>query len=366
MTSPANNASFYADFGSLAALKQDAKADSPQALRDAAQQFESLFTNMMLKSMRAASFGDELTGSSDVDFYQSMFDQQLAVQMSKGKGLGLADMLVQQLTRSGLVSGSTEAQTATTTSQTSATATTAVNSTAPQQSNATTESDRQALLNVVRAVLDAQAGSTSGDADSLEAFASLDALNAQSMPDFATDTSVDTSSTQIWPPASPADFVKQMLPQAQAAASQLGVDATTLVAHAALETGWGKHVPCAADGSSSFNLFGIKAGSDWQGKKLDTTTLEFEQGGFVKKVERFKAYDSPADCFADYAQLLGNAQRYAPARNAGSDSLQFAQGLQRGGYATDPNYASKLHAVANAVQSLQISGAQVPATQADI
>jgi flagellar protein FlgJ len=156
-----------------------------------------------------------------------------------------------------------------------------------------------------------------------------------------------------------------MLPHAQAAASQLGVDASTLVAHAALETGWGKHVPCNEAGSSSFNLFGIKAGGDWQGKTLDAATLEFEQGSFVKKVERFRA-DSPADCFADYAQLLGSTRRYATARNAGSDSLQFAQGLQRGGYATDPDYASKLKAVANTVQSMKISAAQVPATSADI
>lgn len=361
MTTPANNASFYADFGSLAALKRDARTDSPQALRAAAQQFESLFTNMMLKSMRAASFGDALTGSSDVEFYQGMFDQQLAVQMSKGRGMGLADMLVQQLTRSGLA-GSAGAQAATTL-QSSATAAASI---ATQASGTTTGSDRQALLNAVRAVLDAQAGAASGDSDSLESFALPDSLQAQSMPDFSTATNVDAASAQQWPPTSPADFVRQMLPQAQAAASKLGVDATTLVAHAALETGWGKHVPCAADGSSSFNLFGIKAGSDWQGGKLDASTLEFEQGAFVRKVERFKAYDSPADCFEDYAQLLGNARRYATARNAGSDSLQFAQGLQRGGYATDPDYASKLHAVANAVQSLQFAGSQVPATSADI
>jgi flagellar protein FlgJ len=155
-----------------------------------------------------------------------------------------------------------------------------------------------------------------------------------------------------------------LLPHAQVAAQQLGVDAATLVAHAALETGWGKHMPSNADGSSSFNMFGIKAAAGWQGQSVGATTLEYEQGVAVKRVERFKSYDSPADCFGDYAKLLSGAERYTTARNSGNNANQFAQSLQQGGYATDPNYANKLRAVAGAVRAIQIGATQVGSTQA--
>lgn len=334
MTAPTNNASFYADFGSLAALKRDAKVDSQKALRGAAQQFESLFTDMMLKSMRAASIGDSLTGGDEVEFYQGMFDQQLAVQLSKGKGLGLADMLVQQLTRSGLV---------------------------PQgQSTKTTDAGNVAVQPTDN-VEQAPVGRVLNPTSSTSAIPS--SLNESAIePDLQSST---------WPPATPEEFVQRLLPHAQAAAQQLGVDPATLVAHAALETGWGKHVPCNADGGSSFNLFGIKAPAAWQGQSTGATTLEYEQGVAVKRVERFKAYDSPADCFSDYANLLAGASRYSAVRNAGGDSAQFAQALQQGGYATDPHYASKLRAVAGAVRSIQADAAavnpiQVNSTLADI
>ncbi len=143
-----------------------------------------------------------------------------------------------------------------------------------------------------------------------------------------------------------------MWPHAQQAAQQLGVDPTTLIAHAALETGWGKHIPCHGDGSSSHNLFGIKAGNNWNGSSVGTATLEFTDGVAVKKVDRFKAYDSTAQCFADYASLLASHPRYNKTLNAGSNTAKFAQALQSGGYATDPNYAHKLKAVARSVMSL--------------
>ncbi len=310
------DASFYADFGSLSALKRDARVNDPAALRAAAQQFESLFTNMMLKSMRAASFGDALTGSSDVDFYQGMFDQQLAVQMSKGKGMGLADMLVQQLGRSGLVRPTP---------------------------------DR------IDKVPDASTGSATGVPVAEPVEASGSTIHVP-----------QPSAVPSWPPATPEEFVQALLPHAQTAAKQLGVDPATLVAHAALETGWGKHVPCNSDGSSSFNLFGIKATTAWQGRSTGATTLEYEQGAAVKRVERFKAYESPADCFNDYAGLL-DGQRYDAARNTGGNVAQFAQSLQQGGYATDPQYANKLRAVAVAVRSIQAGAiAQVDLKSADI
>src|SRR4051812_42302918 len=111
MTSPvdpsltASSPSVYTDLNGLSALKREAKAQSPESVRKVAQQFESIFAKMVLSSMRQASFGDQLMGSDQQQFYQGMFDDQLAVELTKGKGLGLADMLVQQLSRSGLVKG---------------------------------------------------------------------------------------------------------------------------------------------------------------------------------------------------------------------------------------------------------------------
>lgn len=303
MTASVRNASFYADFAELNTLKSEAKAQTPEALRSAAQQFESLFTQMMLKSMRAASFGDSLTGSDEVDFYQGMFDQQIASELSKGKGLGLAEMLVEQLTRSGLV----------------------------QQNSAQD-------VNTVGRV-------------------------STRLPDDV-GLKPDLQSESSWPPATREDFVRELWPHAQQAADELGVAPSTLIAHAALETGWGRSMPCNADGSPSFNLFGIKATSNWNGASTESHTLEFENGAAVGRVERFKSYASPAECFDDYAALLGGTARYAGARGSGDDVQRFAQGLKQGGYATDPDYANKLSGVADSLDRLLSASATVSSNAA--
>jgi flagellar protein FlgJ len=268
---------FFADFQGLASLKNDAKGQAPTALKEAARQFESLFTQMMLKSMREAnkSFGeDSLFGSDQADMYQDMFDDQIAMQLSKGKGLGLADMLVRQL----------------------------------------------------------QGGVQSTEKTSAPA-ASTPTANTQALT-----TSKD-------------DFISQLRPHAEQAARELGVDPNALLAQAALETGWGRSVPCNANGDCSFNLFGIKAGSQWSGATVNVPTLEFEAGIPVRKVERFRAYDSPADSFRDYAALIRDSSRYASARGAGDNVEAFATALQQGGYATDPHYAQKIAAVASEVRA---------------
>ncbi|GFE84789.1 peptidoglycan hydrolase FlgJ [Steroidobacter agaridevorans] len=285
MTAPIN-ASF--DFAALASLRNDATSKQDVAtLKEAAKQFESLFTQMMLKSMRDAnrSFGEgSMFDSSQGDFYQDMFDDQISLELSKGKGLGLADVLVRQLAQSGMVKGADAAAAA----QAEFPATT---------QNVSAAGDHQPLAK------------------------------------------------------SKEDFVKMMWPHAQRAGQALGVDPSALVAQAALETGWGRAVPNHSSGSS-FNLFGIKAGSGWEGATATVPTLEFEQGVAVRKVERFRAYDSPADSFNDYARLIGNNPRYENARGAGGDVATFASALQEGGYATDPNYAQKIVAVADEVRAL--------------
>jgi len=280
------NASFFADPAALGSIRREAATDSPEALRETARQFESLFTTMLLKSMRAASPGDPYA-SDQQDFYQDMFDQQLAAQLSKGKGLGLADVLVRQLMQGqggdvvdGLAPGTT----------------------APGGATAATN----------------------------------------------------------WPPKDADEFVRAIRPAATAAAKELGVDPDVVIAHAALETGWGRSVPMGADGAPSFNLFGIKAGSSWKGAVNTSATQEFLGGRMQQVREDFRAYASPEQSIRDYVALLKSSPRYAGALNTGSDVTAFARGLARGGYATDPDYVTKLTAVAARLKSAH----PAPITQA--
>ena len=143
-----------------------------------------------------------------------------------------------------------------------------------------------------------------------------------------------------------------MWPHAQKAAQEIGVDPHALLAQAALETGWGKSVPSNNAGDSSFNLFGIKASGQWSGATVNVPTLEFESGVAVRKVERFRSYDSAAQSFQDYAGLIRDNARYEKALGTGTDVAAFAAALQEGGYATDPQYANKIIAVADQVRGL--------------
>jgi peptidoglycan hydrolase FlgJ len=292
MTIQALDKSFYADPKGLTALKKEASTQSPEALRETARQFESLFTTMMLKSMRQATPDDPLFGSDQQSFYQDMFDQQMAVQLSKGKGLGLADMLVQQLMHSAGVADTTDV---------SPTPTPTTPTTTPTPAS-------------------------------------------EAVP-------VSEKTTSIWPPRTRDDFVRAILPAAEAAGRQLGVDPNTLVAHAALETGWGKSMPVNSDGQPSFNLFGIKTGVSWKGARVDAATHEFQNGRMQAVNAGFRAYDSAEQGIADYAQFLQGSPRYAKALGTGSNVAAFAKGLQEGGYATDPDYANKLISVARELKS---------------
>jgi peptidoglycan hydrolase FlgJ len=271
MSVGAVNPSLYADPAALGALKRDAAAQTPEALRATARQFESLFTSLLLKSMRESLPGDPF-GSDQQDFYQDMFDQQLASQLSNGKGLGLADVLVRQ------------------------------------------------LMQGAGAPPDPAAG-----------------LTAQG---------TSGPGAGQWPARNAEEFVRTIRPAATAAARELGVDADTIIAHAALETGWGRSMPTGADGRPSFNLFGIKAGSSWTGAVQQSQTKEFSGGRMHEVTDGFRAYSSPEQSIQDYVGLLKGNPRYAGALGTGSDAEAFARGLARGGYATDPDYVTKLTAVA--------------------
>jgi len=269
------------DFRQFAALRRGAAANDPNTLREVARQFESIFTKMMLDSMRSASFGDPMFGSDQVDMYQGMMDDQLAVQLSQGKGLGLADMLIRQLSH-----GAAGAGAAMPVKEDSGTA-----------GSATPEQQRK--------------------------------------------------------------FIDEMLPHATAAARELGVDARAIVAQAALETGWGTSRPADASGNSH-NFFGIKAGAGWSGPSVASETTEYVAGIAGTERARFRAYGSAAENVADYVRVL-SSPRFAAALDTGSDVRAFATALQRGGYATDPEYANKLVATFEKVAGRQSLAADVPA-----
>lgn len=326
MSDPALSAnaslSTWTELSGFDQLRAQAQRDGKAALPAVAKQFEALFTQMMLKSMRAASdsFGNALGDSDAGKAYRDLFDQQLSVSLAQGgKGLGIAQMLIRQL---GGTATPTPAGTGAAIGTLGGTGAPATTSAAdgpdgigdPTQLPATPDQFQRRLANVV------EAGREIG------------------------------RSAMKWLPQDAQEFVRALAPYAEAAAQKLGLSVRTVLAQAALETQWGKHMPRNADGSTSFNLFGIKAGGSWNGSKVSVPTLEYEGGVAVRKHAQFRAYDSPAQSFKDYANLIASNPRYAAARGHGDDVRGFASALVRGGYATDPSYAEKINAVASSPQ----------------
>jgi len=319
-------------------LRAQARSDGGKAALPAvAKQFESIFTQMMLKSMREAnaSIGEGMGDSEQGNAYRDLFDQQLSLTLANGRnGLGIAKMLIRQL------GGKPEAAPAALGAGDLAAARALSPAGAPPRNVA------EVMNANVRAVL--QLGGDAAHAD--------DAMPSVTDTDSGWRATLDrlaegaaTASTLL-PGGDPVSFVRTLAPHAAAAARKLGVSARALLAQAALETGWGKHLPSHGDGSSSFNLFGIKAGSSWDGAKVSVPTVEYENGVAVRKRDQFRAYDSPSDSFADYARLIGDSPRYARALGQGDNIAGFAHALVRGGYATDPSYAQKITAIANSPQ----------------
>lgn len=263
---------FALDVTSVDALRQSARQNSPEALKGAAQQFEALFMNMMLKSMREATPQDGMFDSDQTRTFTSMLDQQLSQNLST-RGLGLAEVLVRQLS--------------------------------PK----------------VREQVAAR----------------VDAIDTGATPSIN-----DAGQVNPTRPKHVRDFHAAVASHAEEASRATGIPAKFLIGQAALESGWGRHEIVAADGSRSHNVFGIKASGGWNGKVVEAMTTEYVNGVPQRRLEKFRAYDSYADAFSDYASLLRNNPRYERVLATAQDAGSFAQGLQRAGYATDPHYADKL------------------------
>ena len=274
------SAQVFTNMQGLAELKLAAKNRDKGSLDEAARQFESLFLQMMLKTMREANVKSELTGSDQMQFHQEMFDQQLALELGKKQVLGIAEMLIRQLGQTEELSPDN----------------TPFNEMVPV---------RPDTINVTRR---------------------QDRVESDSPEEFT----------------SPEEFIRYMRPLAEKVAARLGVNAEVLIAQSALETGWGRKIIRHSDGTSSHNLFGIKARRDWTGPSATVNTLEYVDGTMQKTRDSFRMYESFAESFDDYAEFLTSNPRYRDAVSVSGDSDKFVRALQTAGYATDPDYADKI------------------------
>ncbi|MCF8167361.1 MAG: flagellar assembly peptidoglycan hydrolase FlgJ [Rhodoferax sp.] len=318
--SVSNAHSLAADAQSLGGLKFEAGKNNPEAIRETAKQFESLFMRELMKSMREATLKSGLLESPGGDLGTDLLDQQFAVQMSGQPG-GLSDLIAQQLTR---------------------------------QMGTTTPPD------ATRPMPDADSDTASVKASSPLSTSTPTSLPARASAATAASAAVAGSAptrfaarTARPPTENQANFVRQHSRVANEIERATGIPAGFMLGQAGHETGWGKFEIKQKGGAPSHNLFGIKAGASWTGKVAEVTTTEFVDGVAQKRVARFRAYDSYADAFKDYARLISDSPRYAQAKTQTSSAHAFASGLQKAGYATDPDYAAKLSRAINTTLAIR-------------
>ncbi len=291
--------SLAADVRGAEALRAQAASGDPESLRSAARQFEAMFIQIMLKTMRDTRFStqdDPFANSPSLKLYQELLDQQWAQRMSDGRGLGFAEAMYQAMSRP------------------------------------------QATPEALEALTPGHPLPGRPGAVPLDAQVPTGSIQAEVKP--AQTAAPEPGS--VSPGSDRQTFIDNLLPQARKAAEMLGVPAEYIVAQAALETGWGRKPLLTDTGADSHNLFGIKAGASWTGAGVEHMTTEYQYGLPVKQTERFRDYDSHEAAFMDYAQLL--KRRYPLAVGAESPDA-FASGLVAGGYATDPAYGQKLQRV---------------------
>ncbi|MDF1642782.1 MAG: flagellar assembly peptidoglycan hydrolase FlgJ [Pseudomonadales bacterium] len=306
----------YTDFSGLGDLKRKGKEGDKDAIREVARQFESLFVHQLLKSMRQANeiFSEgSFLSSNETKSYEQMFDNQLSLSMTKGRGIGLADSIVRQLSSAG-------------------------------------QGDEQSKAEQLKEIdMPLQQGFSIDTARKLSSIIHLNEqqLTVTSHPDKSNlldkSTELVTPVTQVLTiPTTPDEFIHWVYPEAVEVAKELGVSPKILVAQSALETGWGQKPIRTAEGGNSHNLFGIKADHRWSGQKTSVGTLEYREGIAQKEQASFRVYDSIKDSLQDYVQFLKQSPRYQQALESVSDPSSFAHSLMNSGYATDPKYAEKI------------------------
>jgi len=329
---------FFLDFQQFKDLKVQARGQSDDAANAVAQQFEGLFVQQMLAAMRAAAKIDNGQDSSYMDFYQEMYDKQLAQTVAGQDRLGFSRMILQHMP--GREAGEVE--------NTALPATAA----APEFIKPSTRTDTS--LELVQPSIKSAPVQPDKEIPVDDAPFVTVANTAAPNPAVVVSRVVEDDFAELarterannsWQSAD--HFIADILPQAQSAAKSLGVSAELLLAQSALETGWGKHTMKFADGRSSNNLFGIKAGPDWQGDSLLKPSLEHQDGILQSQVSSFRAYATPAQSLADYVEFIKTNPRYQQALQHAGDDQAYIREIHKAGYATDPGYADKVIGILN-------------------
>jgi flagellar protein FlgJ len=291
----------YFDQNSLNSVKAMGRHNDPAALKEISKKFEAMFVQQMLKSMREANAvfaQDDVFSSDEVKFHQDMMDQQMVLNLTSGEGIGLAKSMYQQMQK---LYGK------------------------PAEINSQSEPVKT-LERVLRAPSMFKSTTNALKNDTVE------------------NNSVSGSKSSM--AKTQEEFLEKVKPYAEKAAAELNVGTDVLLAQAALETGWGKHLIHDSQGNNTFNIFNIKA-TGWQGKSVTVNTLENRQGIAQQERSAFRQYDDFEQSFADYVSLIKNNPRYKEALAAGDNSEGYAEELQKAGYATDPEYAQKIKRLIN-------------------
>ncbi len=288
------------DANGLGYLRNLGKQNSKEGLKEASKQFEALFIDMMLRTMRQATPKSELFDSHAESIYTSIYDQQIS-QILAQKGIGLADVMLAQLNKA----------------------------------------DKSSPQNPY--LLDAVAPQSLKQIEN-----QINKENAV----FSDSEQLVNRPIQAKNTASVASFVDTLLPHALVVEKMIGIPANYVLGQAAFESGWGQHVINMPDGGSSYNFFGIKATNDWHGKVVEVATTEYLDGVPTTVTARFRAYDSEIEAFIDYASFLNNNPRYKQVIANSTNPANFAHGLRVAGYATDPAYSHKLINIINRIESI--------------
>jgi len=282
-----SSAKTYTEFSGLHELKLAAKNDSPEALEEVAEQFEAFFLKLMLKQMRDANLGEGIFDSDQSKLYQDMMDQQLALNLSEKRTVGIADSIIKQLEH--------------------------------RVNNANKSVELKALP------------------ERTDFHRTILKLSPELQVDNRKNNNFKT----------PEDFINKMRPYAEEAAGKLGIPANVLLAQSALETGWGNKVIQHSDGQNSHNLFGIKAGGQWRGQHVNVSSLEYREGMAKREFSNFRVYESYKQSFDDYVDFIKGNDRYRTALQNNDNAEGYIKALQDAGYATDPQYANKVIDIIN-------------------
>ncbi|HSC66940.1 MAG TPA: flagellar assembly peptidoglycan hydrolase FlgJ [Cellvibrio sp.] len=349
----------YLDPNSLNSVKAMGRDRDPQALKEVAKKFEAMFVQQMLKTMRDANevFGEgNYFDSQTTDFHRDMLDQQMVLNLTSGRGIGIADHFYKQMLQNygGGMKKPDAIESATAPDGTLAQAVEYRKTKDAPADNLSVDSDAlDSWINDFVRMSDnsrmQSIFSEAGDAEQSNGAQLPPAYNYAMVPGLLNKPQplvsrvgqkASISSTQE-------NFVMLLKPHAEKAAAELQINPDVLIAQVALETGWGKHVIHDKQGDNSFNLFNIKAGGQWQGDKVNVSTLEYRDGIAANEKADFRKYADYSESFSDYVRMMKNNPRYQRALEAGTDSAAYAEALQSAGYATDPAYAKKIKQLLN-------------------